>query len=145
PGPLTLVLPKNPAVPNEVTAGGSTVAVRVPAHPVAQALLRAAGIPVAAPSANPSGQVSATRAEHVLRWLDGRIGLLLDSGPASGGRESRVLDLSRSPPRLLRPGLIGPREIEALIGRIDQTSVAPSLDKPLPSPGLLPRHYAPRA
>lgn len=145
PGPLTLVLPKNAAVPDEVTAGGPTVAVRVPAHPVAQALLRAAGIPVAAPSANPSGQVSPTRAEHVLRWLDGRIDLLLDGGPATGGLESTVLDLSRAPPRLLRPGLVSPSEIEAVIGPIGRSAGTVATESTLPSPGLLPRHYAPRA
>src|SRR5204862_2820372 len=104
PGPLTLVLPKRDIVPDVVTAGGPTVAVRMPAHPVALALIRAAGVPVAAPSANRSTALSPTRAEHVLRGLDGRIDLVLDGGHAPGGIESTVLDLTSTPPRLLRPG-----------------------------------------
>jgi L-threonylcarbamoyladenylate synthase len=144
PGPLTLVLPKNAAVPDIVTAGGPTVAVRVPAHPVALALLRAAGVPVAAPSANLSGQLSPTRAEHVLRTLQGRIDAIVDGGPAPGGLESTVLDLSRQPPRLLRPGPIRPSAIEALVGPIERSVAVPE-ESTLPSPGLLPRHYAPRA
>jgi L-threonylcarbamoyladenylate synthase len=145
PGPLTLVLPKNAAVPDVVTAGGPTVAVRVPAHPVALALLRAAGIPIAAPSANRSGELSPTRAEHVLRGLRDRIDILLDGGPTPGGVESTVLDLSRSPPRLLRPGLITPAEIEAYIGAIERPAIVASTSEALPSPGMLARHYAPRA
>src|SRR5262245_52423466 len=99
PGPLTLILPRSAAVPDEVTAGGPTVAVRVPAHPVARALLEAAGVPVAAPSANRSTQLSPTTAAHVLRGLNGRIDLLLDGGPTAGGLESTVLDLTTEPPR----------------------------------------------
>jgi L-threonylcarbamoyladenylate synthase len=145
PGPLTLVLPKRVEVSDAVTAGGPTVAVRVPAHPVALALLRAAGIPVAAPSANPSGQLSPTRAEHVWRGLDGRVDLILDGGPTSGGIESTVLDVSSSPPKLLRPGLIGPAELEAVIGPIARTPPRPASEGEVPaSPGMLPRHYAPR-
>src|SRR5262249_3806528 len=106
PGPLTLVLPRRPEVPDAVTAGGPTVAVRVPAHPVPLALIRASGVPVAAPSANRSGSISPTRAEHVLHGLDGRIDLVLDAGPVPGGIESTVLDLTSDPPRLLRPGLV---------------------------------------
>jgi L-threonylcarbamoyladenylate synthase len=146
PGPLTLVLPRRPEVPDAVTAAGPTVAVRVPAHPVARTLIRAAAVPVAAPSANRSTQVSPTRAEHVLAGLDGRIDLLLDAGPTPGGLESTVLDLTASPPRLLRPGLVSPSEIEEILGPIlrpgegrrDEAEI-------LRSPGLLPRHYAPRA
>jgi len=145
PGPLTLVLPKNTAVPDLVTAGGPTVAVRVPARPVALALLRAAGVPVAAPSANLSGQLSPTRAEHVLRSLNGRIDVIVDGGPAPGGLESTVVDLSRSPPRLLRPGLIGPSAIETIVGPVERLATAGQPDAVLRSPGLLPRHYAPRA
>jgi L-threonylcarbamoyladenylate synthase len=146
PGPLTLVLPKGDTVPDVVTAGGPTVAVRLPAHPVAQALIRAAGVPVAAPSANRSGYISPTCAEHVLRGLDGRIDLVLDSGPVPGGLESTVLDLTTAPPRLLRPGLVTPQQIEEVIGPIARPVTAPSgAEGPLPSPGLLTRHYAPRA
>jgi L-threonylcarbamoyladenylate synthase len=139
-----LVLPRNTAVPDLVTAGGPTVAVRVPAHPVALALLRAAGVPVAAPSANLSGQLSPTRAGHVLRSLNGRIDVIVDGGPAPGGLESTVLDLSRLPPRLLRPGLIGPSAIEAIVGPVGLATTGQA-DAVLRSPGLLPRHYAPRA
>lgn len=146
PGPLTLVLPRREAIPDVVTGGGPTVAVRAPAHPVALALLRAAGVPIAAPSANRSGQVSPTRAAHVLRGLNGRIEMLLDGGPTAGGLESTVLDLTASPPRLLRPGLVSPAAIEAVIGPITRPGqIAPAETDLLPSPGLLTRHYAPRA
>jgi len=145
PGPLTLVLPKVAHVPDIVTAGGPTVAVRVPAHPVALALLRAAALPLAAPSANRSGQLSPTRAEHVLAGLDGRIDLVLDAGPTTGGVESTVLDLAHDPPRLLRPGLVTPAEMEAIIGPIARpTHLVGSEDAAMPAPGMLSRHYAPR-
>src|SRR4051794_31561009 len=145
PGPLTLVLPRKPVVPDAVTAGGPTVAVRVPAHPVARALLRAAGTPVAAPSANRSTGLSPTRAEHVLKDLAGRIDLVLDAGPTPGGIESTVLDLTATPPRLLRPGLIGVAALEGLIGPVQRVPPSgPAEARPLPSPGMLPRHYAPR-
>ncbi len=147
PGPLTLVLPRHASIPDIVTGGGPTVGVRIPAHPVALALLRAAGVPVAAPSANRSLQLSPTRAEHVARSLGGRIPLILDGGATSGGLESTVLNLSGDVPQLLRPGLIDPAQIEAVIGPI-QRSVSPAPpaeDGPLPAPGMLSRHYAPRA
>jgi L-threonylcarbamoyladenylate synthase len=148
PGPLTLVLPKRDTVPDLVTATGPTVAVRVPAHPVAEALLRAAALPIAAPSANRSSELSPTRAEHVLRGLEGRIEMLLDGGPTSGGIESTVLDLTTTPPRLLRPGPIGIAELEAEIGPLSRvrslTVAAQHHLQPLPSPGMMPRHYAPR-
>jgi L-threonylcarbamoyladenylate synthase len=145
PGPLTLVLPKRPELPDIVTAGGPTVAVRVPAHPVARALLKEAGVPVAAPSANLSTELSPTTAAHVLRGLDGRIDLILDGGPTSGGLESTVLDVTADPPRLLRPGLITRAQIEAVIGPIGRPS-EPEAPIMLPhrSPGQMPRHYAPR-
>jgi len=146
PGPLTLVLPRSALVPDVVTAGGPTVAIRCPAHPVARALIQAAGLPLAAPSANPAARVSATRAEHVLAGLGGRIELILDGGPTPGGIESTVLDLTSTPARLLRPGLVLPADIEQVIGPIArlpaQASTAPG---PLRSPGMLDRHYAPRA
>lgn len=145
PGPLTLVLPRRQEVPDAVTAGGPTVAVRVPAHPVALALLRAAGRPIAAPSANRSAALSPTRAEHVLRDLGGRIDLVLDGGPTPGGLESTVLDVSGAPPRLLRPGLLAPAAIEQVIGPIIRPDATPASGRPLPSPGMLSRHYAPRA
>lgn len=146
PGPLTLVLPRRALIPDIVTAGGPTVAVRVPRHPVALALLRASGVPIAAPSANRSARLSPTRAEHVLRSLNGRIEMLLDGGPTAGGLESTVLSLAADPPQLLRPGPVSPSEIEAVIGPVER--LAPSHrdeQTPLPSPGMMARHYAPRA
>ncbi len=145
PGPLTLVLPKRDSIPNLVTAGGSTVGIRVPAHPVALALLRAVGVPIAAPSANCSTAVSPTTAAHVLKGLDGRIAMVIDGGPTSGGIESTVLDLSVSPPRLLRPGLISRDQIELIIGLTGRTMIDSADGSPVPSPGLMRRHYAPRA
>ena len=143
PGPLTLVLPKADRVPGIVTAGGSTVAVRVPAHPVALALLRSCQLLVAAPSANRSGRLSPTRGAHVLAGLDGRIDILLDAGPTTGGLESTVLDVTGAQPRLLRPGLVSTAEIEAVIGPIVH-GPSPIANATLKSPGLLDRHYAPR-
>jgi L-threonylcarbamoyladenylate synthase len=147
PGPLTLVLPKTSAVPDIVTAGGPTVAVRVPAHPVSIALLRATGFPLAAPSANRSTELSPTTAEHVLRGLGEKIDLILDGGPTSGGIESTVLDLTSDPPRLLRPGLVTPQQIEEVIGPIQRpgVSVANTPGTEIRSPGMMPKHYAPRA
>lgn len=145
PGPLTLILPRGDKVPDIVTAKGPTVAVRVPAHPVAQALLRAVALPVAAPSANRSTELSPTQAEHVLRGLKGRIDLLIDGGATPGGIESTVLDVTTMPPRLLRPGLIGVAELESLIGPVMRTaSTDAKAAAVLPSPGMMPRHYAPR-
>jgi L-threonylcarbamoyladenylate synthase len=140
PGPLTLVLPRAAGVPDIVTAGGPTVAVRVPAHPVALALLREAAVPLAAPSANRSGQLSPTRAEHVMEGLGERIEAVLDGGPTTGGIESTVLGLVGAA-RLLRPGLVSVAEIEAVIGPIERGPAASGI---LQSPGLLERHYAPR-
>ncbi|MDZ4781883.1 MAG: L-threonylcarbamoyladenylate synthase [Planctomycetia bacterium] len=145
PGPLTLVLPKRDLVPDVVTAGGSTVALRAPAHPVAQALLRAAGTPIAAPSANRSSGISATRAEHVLCALDGRIELILDGGPTPGGIESTVLSLVETQPRLLRPGLLSAEDIEVIVGPLARANTSGESTAALPSPGMLSRHYAPKA
>ena len=104
PGPLTLVLPRSQEIPDAVTAGGPTVGVRWPSHPIMQAVIRACGFPLAAPSANPSNEISPTNAEHVARGLGKRIALIVDGGHAQVGIESTVLDLTVSPPRLLRPG-----------------------------------------
>lgn len=145
PGPLTLVLPKRRELPDIVTAGGPTVAVRVPAHPVAEALLKEAGVPVVAPSANRSMELSPTTAAHVIRGLGGRIDLVLDGGPTSGGIESTVLDVTTDPPRLLRPGLVSPAEIAAIVGRIIRSGEPASRESVARSPGQMPRHYAPRA
>jgi len=145
PGPLTLVLPRTSAVPDIVTGGGGTVALRSPAHPVARALLERTGFPLAAPSANLSEHLSPTTAEHVLQDLDGHIAMVLDSGATSGGIESTVLALSGPVPVLLRPGLISHTEIEAVIGPIVRMQVQSDSTTPAPSPGMNARHYAPRA
>lgn len=146
PGPLSLVVPRGPLVPDVVTAGAATVALRIPLHPVARALLEATELPVAAPSANRSNQISPTLAEHVLRGLEGAVDIVLDGGATSGGLESTVLDLSTDPPRILRPGLIRPSQIERVVGPIQcpELSIADS-PSALPSPGTQRRHYAPRA
>jgi len=141
PGPLTLVLPRSERVPDIVTGGGPTVALRSPAHPVARALIEVAGMPIAAPSANRSSELSPTRAEHVRAGLDGRIDAILDGGPTTAGIESTVVDLSGIVPRLLRPGPIPLAMLEALVGpfaMFDHSSGGP-----LPSPGMLERHYSP--
>jgi L-threonylcarbamoyladenylate synthase len=144
PGPLTLVLPRAPAVPLVTTGGLETVAVRVPAHPVARALIAAAARPIAAPSANRSGRPSPTRAEHVREDLEGRIELILDGGPTPVGVESTVLDLTTERPTLLRPGGVTLEELESCLGPVrllagdDHAAAARS-------PGLRFRHYSPRA
>lgn len=145
PGPLTLVFKKSAVVPNVVTAGGPTVAIRCPAHPVARALLIASGVPIAAPSANRSTRVSPTTAAHVLAALDGRIPLILDGGPCARGIESTVLSLATDPPTLLRPGPISAHEMESVIGSIVIAPHAGDVSTALPSPGRMERHYAPRA
>ncbi len=145
PGPLTLVLKLRAAAGIAVaaTAGLATVAVRVPRHPTARALLAAVAGPVAAPSANRSGRVSPTTADHVLADLNGLIDLVLDAGPVEVGIESTVLDVSRpDDARLLRPGAVTRAAIEAVIGPIANADATG--DEPLRSPGLLARHYAPR-
>ncbi|HMP00927.1 MAG TPA: L-threonylcarbamoyladenylate synthase [Gemmatales bacterium] len=143
PGPLTLVLPRSAAVPDVVSGGGPTVAVRVPAHPVALALLEAVQRPLAAPSANRSNRLSPTRAEHVLAELSGRIDAVLDGGPCPGGIESTVVDLSGPDPVLLRPGLVTAAEIGEVVGTLAIGGHAPKAG-PLPAPGQMARHYAPR-
>jgi L-threonylcarbamoyladenylate synthase len=146
PGSLTLILKKRAIIPEIVTAGRSTVALRIPANRVAQKLLDAAACPIAAPSANVSNAVSPTSAEHVERMLSGRIEMILDGGPCSGGIESTVLDLTSNPPRILRPGLVTREQIEPIGGPIEQQHVSiDSKSDALPSPGTAPRHYAPRA
>lgn len=144
PGPLTMVLPKRGTVPNAVTAGLPSVGIRVPRHPVAQALLVAAGIPVAAPSANKSMQVSPTTGAHVEKSLTDVDGLILDGGHTPVGIESTVIDLTTEPPTLLRPGTISLPEIERVIGPL-QVANASGGDEARRSPGMLDKHYAPRA
>ena len=144
PGPLTLVVPKSNLVPDIVAAGGDTVAIRVPLHPVAQALIFSAGCPVAAPSANRSGQLSPTTADHVWDDLAGRIDYLIDGGSTQAGIESTVLDLSTRPYRLLRPGPIPRQEISEILGAAVEVYRGSGAGEALPSPGLLERHYAPK-
>lgn len=148
PGPLTLLLPRTHKVPDAVTAGRPLVGVRMPSHPLALALIRAAGVSIAAPSANRFGHTSPTTADHVLEDLDGRIDAVLDGGPTTVGVESTVLDPNQSPMLLYRPGAITPEMIEQVAGpvRIFQPA-ATQQENPasLPSPGVGIRHYAPRA
>ncbi|MDR3682441.1 MAG: L-threonylcarbamoyladenylate synthase [Geothrix sp.] len=145
PGPLTLVLPASPLVPSIVRAGGPSVALRCPAHPVAQALIRAMGRPLAAPSANRSQQLSPTLAEHVASSLGGAVDLILDGGPTQAGLESTILDLSGNRPRILRPGPVPPAELEALLGPVDIWEGAIGAGARQEAPGMAERHYAPRA
>jgi len=142
PGPLTLLLPRSPSLPPEVSAGLDTVAVRVPSHPVAQALLQAAGLPIAAPSANLFGHASPTLARHVIDDLGGRVDLILDAGPTDWGVESTILDPLQSPPVLLRPGGISLAELESVLGPV---RIAAPGERVSASPGRQPRHYAPYA
>ena len=153
PGPLTLVLSRSRDVPDEVTAGLSTVAVRVPSHAVARALIAAAGVPVAAPSANLFSRPSATQASHVLDDLGGRIDIVVDGGPTTIGVESTVLDLTQDPPVVLRPGAVTLEMLHEILPRVelvtskgDRGPEAPTLaPRAMPSPGLLEKHYSPRA
>jgi L-threonylcarbamoyladenylate synthase len=147
PGPLTLVLPRRPECRVDLLAGAGldTLAVRVPAHPLALALLRAAAVPVAGPSANRSGQVSPTTAQHVLDGLSGRIAAALDGGPCAVGLESTVLDLAAGGAALLRPGGVPVEAVEAVIGPVARPIplAAAAATRTLRSPGMLLSHYAP--
>lgn len=144
PGPLTIVLPKRPHIPDLVTAGLQTVAVRVPHHPVALSLLRTANVPVAAPSANPYTRISPTTAEHVRLGLGSGVDLILDGGPTPVGIESTVVDMTGEQPRLLRPGTISRGELEAVVGPI--ASQQPEMEETAarPAPGMVRQHYSPR-
>lgn len=147
PGPLTLIFPRSRSVPDEVTAGLNTLAVRMPSHPIARALILAAGRPIAAPSANRSGRPSPTTAAHVMQDLDGRVPLILDGGPCEIGLESTVLDVAGPTPRVLRPGGVTPEMIARVAGAVELDG---ALARPLApgerprSPGMKYRHYAPR-
>ena len=145
PGPLTLVLNRAPEIPALVTAGGPTVAIRWPAHPFMQAVIRACGFPLAAPSANRSGRISPTNAEHVRGQLGDRIPLIVDGGQSQIGIESTVLDLTASPPRILRPGMIHAESLTAVCGEVRSDARPVTGKEPLPSPGLLKKHYSPKA
>jgi len=144
PGPLTLVLPKTDAIAPNVTAGKSTVGLRVPNHPLALELLRAFGGPVAAPSANQSNRVSPTTAEHVRQELGDSVDLILDGGPCRVGIESTVLDLSTDQPSILRPGGVSREQIEAIIGEVATFTGSIGHDIAAVSPGQQLVHYAPQ-
>jgi L-threonylcarbamoyladenylate synthase len=147
PGPLTLLLPRSAAIPDAVTAGRPLVGIRMPAHPVAFELIRQAGVPVAAPSANLFSHTSPTTAEHVLHDLNGRIDAILDAGPTQHGVESTVLDPCRTPMLIYRPGAITAEQIRSVAGDVEIHRAPISSEAPtaLPSPGVGIRHYAPRA
>lgn len=150
PGPLTLVLPKRDNIPDVATAGLSAVGIRIPNHPVALALLRATGCPVAAPSANRFTEISPTTAQHVVTSLGDRVDLILDGGMCAVGIESTVLDLSGDTPTLLRPGMISRAQLAAVLGLSvhDQSAMtvpANGIADAQRSPGTADRHYAPRA
>ena len=144
PGPLTLVVAKSGRVPNLVTAGGPTVGLRWPAHPFFQAVIRGCGFPLAAPSANPSDCLSPTTAEHVLDGLGHRIPLIVDGGPCAVGIESTVVDVTGTRPRVLRPGILSAEQIAEAAGMPTEEPTADG-GAPLKSPGLLGRHYCPKA
>jgi L-threonylcarbamoyladenylate synthase len=145
PGPLTLVVPKAAHVPDAVTAGRPNVALRVPSHPVAHALLEASGIPVAAPSANRSTEISPSTAAHVAKSLGDRVDLILDGGATPVGIESTVVSLLGPTPVLLRPGTISLDQLRAVAGDVSPAQPHAQGDEARLSPGMLDRHYAPRA
>ncbi len=148
PGPLTMILPRRALVPDEVTCGLETVGVRCPDHPVTLAIIRAAGVPVAAPSGNRSGRPSPTCARHMLEDMEGRIQAVVDGGPCGVGVESTIVDLTLPVPRLLRPGGLPLEALEAVLGRVDvdRAVTAPLSPGEKPrAPGMKYRHYAPRA
>ena len=148
PGPMTMVLEKSALIPEITCAGLPTVGIRFPSHPAARALISAAGVPIAAPSANLSGLPSTTTAEHVMRDMNGRIDAVLDGGPCGVGVESTIVTLASDPPRLLRPGGITLEQLRAVLGRVD---VDNAVMNPLPkgahplSPGMKYKHYSPKA
>ncbi len=143
PGPLTLVLLRSSQIPDAVTAGGATVGIRWPSHPFVQAVIRACDFPLAAPSANPSNEISPTNARHVQKSLGNRVSLVVDGGQSQVGIESTVIDLTVNPPRLLRPGMIQAESLLAVTGELAQSWIGS--ESVLRSPGLLKKHYSPKA
>ena len=148
PGPLTMIVPKNSRIPDEVSCGLDTVGIRLPAHPLARDLIRVAGVPLAAPSANTSGRPSTTTAEHVLRDMEGKIPAILDGGPCGVGVESTVVTLALDPPRLLRPGGVTLEPLRRVLGKVEVDRAlfeAIGEDARVSAPGMKYRHYAPKA
>lgn len=148
PGPMTLILRKKSIIPDETTGGLDTVAVRMPSDPIAAALIRAAGVPIAAPSANRSGRPSPTRAGHVIEDMRGRIEMILDGGPVGIGLESTIIDCTEESPVILRPGYISREMVAGLLGSVslDAASTGPMKEGERPrAPGMKYRHYAPKA
>lgn len=143
PGPLTIVVAKIAAIPDEVTGGLDTVGLRVPAHPLALALLRAAGVPIAAPSANRFTELSPSRAEHVILSLGNRVDMILDGGPTQVGIESTVVSVAGGVAMLLRPGMVSRAQLEAVLGPIEVLGVVAD-GAAHPSPGMHHKHYSPR-
>ncbi len=146
PGPLTMILPRSNRIQDIVTAGGDTVGIRWPSHPFMQAVMRRSGLPLAAPSANPSNQISPTNADHVARHLGEKLRLIVDGGQCQVGVESTVVDLTCSPPRILRPGMVTADDLKPF-GIIDGTRATASATEAvsLKSPGQLVKHYSPKA
>lgn len=145
PGPVTVVVPKAAAIPAIVTAGGPTVALRCPAHPLTRRLIERSRIPLAAPSANRSEQVSPTTAHHVLESLGAKVSLILDGGPCDRGIESTVIDCTVAPPRILRPGPLARTDLEAAVGGpVDWPAATATMGEPARSPGHRARHYCPK-
>ena len=148
PGPLTMIVPKGDCIPDEVSCGLETVGIRLPSHPLARDLIRTAGVPLAAPSANTSGRPSTTTAEHVLRDMDGKIAAILDGGPCGVGVESTVVTLALDKPRLLRPGGITLEQLRSVLGEVEVDRALYEKigdDVKVSAPGLKYRHYAPKA
>ncbi len=147
PGPLTLIMPRSSLVPDIVTAGLDTVAVRMPSHPIASALIKKAGVPVAAPSANSSGKPSPTLAKHVIEDLMGKVDVIIDGGNAEVGVESTVLDITVTPPVILRPGGVTLEQLQSVLGDVVGSPVPDTAEMPgtPKSPGMKYRHYSPKA
>jgi L-threonylcarbamoyladenylate synthase len=145
PGPLTLVLPRGPSIPDVVTAGGPTVGVRWPSHPFIEALISECGFPLAAPSANLAARLSPTSAEHVRKTIGSAVPLIVDGGPSAVGIESTVLDLTMHPPRVLRPGMVHEGALLSVLGELAACCQASDQEAVPRSPGLMPKHYAPEA
>ena len=148
PGPMTMIVPKGDCIPDEVSCGLDTVGIRLPSHPMARALIRESGVPLAAPSANTSGRPSTTTAEHVMRDMDGKIAAILDGGACGVGVESTVITLALERPRLLRPGGITLEQLRSVLGEVDVDRALYEKigdDVKVSAPGMKYRHYAPKA